>query len=254
MKAMLLAAGKGTRMRPLTDHTPKPLLKVGGKALIEWHLLRLIQAGVREFVINTAHLGEQLPLALGDGERFGVQIQYSHEGDCLETGGGILRALPLLQAGQPDAPFIVVSADVWSDYDFTSLLNRPLLGQAHLVLVGNPPHHPNGDFLLDEQGNIALEKNAAGENSHKNSMQRLTFSGIAKLSPILFNACAASDGSKQQVFPLSLLFRQAIEQQALTGACLITGEHYQGGWVDVGTPERLQQLDARLSAENEGIR
>lgn len=236
MKAMLLAAGKGTRMRPLTDHTPKPLLKAGGKALIEWHIERLVAAGVREFVINTAHLGDQLPAVLGDGERYGARIQYSHEGECLETGGGILRALPLLQTGVVGEPFLVVSADVWCDYDFAGLLQRPLHGLAHLILVGNPAHHPEGDFWLGAEGVVQMDNTLLGENLANSRVQRLTYSGIAKLSPALFANCM------ETVFPLSLLFRQAIERKA------VSGEYHAGGWMDVGTPQRLAELDQQLLA------
>ncbi|HET8706000.1 MAG TPA: nucleotidyltransferase family protein, partial [Pseudomonadales bacterium] len=232
------AAGKGTRMRPLTDHTPKPLLQAGGKALIEWHIERLCAAGVREFVINTAHLGEQLPQALGDGSRFGVQILYSHEGECLETGGGILRALPLLAQGATAQPFLVVSADVWCDYDFSRLLRRPLSGLAHLVLVDNPPHHPGGDFWLCAGGQVRAEPLESTEIMANPAAQRLTYSGIAKLSPQLFSACT------ETVFPLSVLFRQAIALSALSG------EHHAGGWMDVGTPQRLAELDQRLRLKN----
>jgi len=234
MKAMLLAAGKGTRMRPLTDHTPKPLLKVGGKALIEWHIERLRKAGVREIVINTAHLGEQLPEALGDGARFDVQIQYSHEGECLETGGGILRALPLLQQGAPEQPFLVISADVWCDYEFARLCERPLEGVGELVLVPNPAHHPQGDFWLRADGRVANDLESFGENLSNAAPQRLTYSGIAKLSPALFAECTLT------VFPLSQLFRQAIQQRALHGV------YHAGEWMDVGTPQRLDQLDKRV--------
>lgn len=218
MKAMILAAGLGTRMRPLTEHTPKPLLRVGGKTLIEWHIDKLRAAGIIDLVINTAWLGEQIEAALGDGGRHGVRIQWSREGTPLETAGGIARALPLLG----DAPFVVVNGDIWSDYDY-SLLREPA-DLAHLVLVDNPMHHPDGDFGLDFRGRV-----------HDNGDQRLTFTGIGLYQPQLFHDLPDEPAR------LAPLLRQAITTQS------VTGEHFRGRWWDIGTPERLQQLDTLLS-------
>lgn len=219
MKAMILAAGRGERMRPLTDTVPKPLLEAGGKRLIEYHLENLAQAGFCDIVINHAHLGEQLETALGDGSRYGVRIRYSAEGSALETGGGIFNALPLLG----DDAFLVVNGDVWCDYPYANLRERPV-DQAHLVLVDNPPQHPRGDFVL-AQGMVRDEDGA-----------RLTFSGIGVYRPSLFTGC------RPGAFPLAPLLRQAM----LGGT--LSGEHYQGRWFDIGTPERLQQLDRLLRA------
>lgn len=222
MKAMILAAGRGERMRPLTDSTPKPLLKAGGQALIEYHIHSLAAAGVRELVINHAHLGQQVEDYLGDGSRYGVQISYSAEGEgkALETGGGIFKALPLLG----EAPFIVVNGDVWTDYPFAQLPTNPG-GLAHLVLVDNPPHNPSGDFHL--QGQVVL-----GEGE-----PRLTFSGIGVYDPRLFAACEPG------AFPLAPLLREAMAQG------LVSGEYFSGSWLDIGTPERLQQLDQSLTGD-----
>lgn len=222
MKAMILAAGKGERMRPLTLHTPKPLVRAAGTPLIEFHLNALAAAGFRQLVINHAWLGPQIEAHLGDGARFGLSIRYSAEGEPLETGGGIFRALPLLG----DEPFLVVNGDVWTDFDFKRL-RRPLDGLAHLVLVDNPIHHPLGDFRLD-QGRVsdAVE----GEPS-------LTYSGIAVLHPRLFSGCQAG------AFKLAPLLRQAM------AAGQVSGEHFAGRWVDVGTHERLAEVERLLVAE-----
>ncbi|WP_207063633.1 N-acetylmuramate alpha-1-phosphate uridylyltransferase MurU [Motiliproteus sp. SC1-56] len=226
MRAMILAAGLGTRMRPLTDHCPKPLLEAGGKPLIEHHLERLAAAGFDELVINTAYRGAQLEAALGDGARWGVRIRYSREGEPLETGGGIRQALPLLDGGD-DAPFLVVNGDIWCDYDFAALHGRtPEL--AHLVLVDNPSHHSDGDFALHQE-RVVVE----GES-------RLTFSGISLLRPSLFQGLA------EGAFPLAPLLRQAMAQRA------VSGEHYRGAWTDVGTPERLAALDTSLRRGGRG--
>lgn len=213
MKAMILAAGKGERMRPLTLHTPKPLLSVAGKSLIEHQIERLAAAGFTEVVVNHAWLGEQIVTALGDGRRYGVSIAYSAEHEPLETGGGIFQALPLLD----DEPFVVTNADIWTAYDF-SALRRPLRGDAHLVLVENPEHHPLGDFAL-EDGKVVEEGDLK------------TYSGIAVLSPTLFESCSAG------AFKLAPLLREAIR------AGRVTGELFTGKWIDVGTPERLQQAE-----------
>lgn len=213
MKVMLLAAGRGERLRPLTDTIPKPLLTVGAQTLIERHLMRLAEAGLREVVINTAHLGAQLIERLGDGTDYGVRIQWSPEPPgALDTGGGIAHAWPLLGHG----PWVVVSSDVYTDYDFRSLPDR-LDGLAHLVLVDNPPHHPDGDFQL--YGDRAGLARADATN--------LTYSGISVLRPELFSECDATR------FPLAPLLRLA----AMQG--LVTAEHHRGVWLDVGTPERL---------------
>ena len=217
MKAMILAAGRGERMRPLTDQVPKPLLEAGGKPLIVHHIERLVAAGFHELVINHGHLGDQLAAALGDGARWGVQIQYSPEAPALETGGGIFRALPYLGPG----PFLVMNGDIWTDMDFAGL--RLESGQlAHLILVDNPPHHPLGDFALAD-GLVQ----AQGE-------PRLTFSGIGLYHPDLFRDCQPGP------FPLAPLLRTAM-------ACSrVTGERHAGIWLDIGTPERLRELDVGL--------
>ncbi|MDO9371093.1 MAG: nucleotidyltransferase family protein [Gammaproteobacteria bacterium] len=218
MKAMILAAGRGERMRPLTDHTPKPLLRAGGRMLIEYHIEALVRAGVREIVINHAHLGANIEQALGDGRRYGAVIVYSAEGEQpLETGGGIYQALPLLGA----APFAVVNADICTDYPFARLPQAPE-GLAHLVLVDNPPHHSSGDFVLRDRQII------------DDDGPKLTFSGIGVYRPELFARC------KPGTFPLAPLLREAMS----TGA--VSGEHYQGRWFDIGTPERLRELDREL--------
>lgn len=219
--AMILAAGRGERMRPLTDHTPKPLLEVGGRPLIVWHVERLAAAGIRDLVINHAHLGQLIEQALGDGARWGVRIRYSAEGEgrALETGGGIFRALPLLGG----APFLVVNADVWTDFDPRGLALAP--GDlACLAMVDNPPHHPHGDFHL------------AGGRLHADGEPRLTFSGIGLYSPALFSGCSPG------AFPLAPLLRDAMR------AGRVGGVHHPGLWVDVGTPQRLRDLTRLLDA------
>lgn len=217
MKAMILAAGRGERMRPLTDHVPKPLLKAGGHCLIEYHIRNLVSAGVVDLVINHAHLGDQLEQLLGDGHQYGARICYSCEAIALETAGGILNALPLLG----DEPFIVVNGDVWSDFPF-SQLPQSIDRLAHLVLVNNPSHNQGGDFALSD-GQVV---NAADN--------KLTFSGISILSPRLFSGLEAGPS------PLAPLLRNAIEQGQ------VSGEYYSGKWFDIGTPQRLQELDQLL--------
>ena len=215
MKAMILAAGRGERMRPLTDTTPKPLLRIGGQTLIERHVHALAAAGIRELVINHAHLGEKLEQALGDGSAYGVNIRWSPEPEgALETGGGIFNALPLLG----DLPFIVVNADIWTDFPFSELPDEPD-GLAHLVLVDNPAHHPEGDFVL------------SADRVTQGSGACLTFSGIGVYRPELFTGCSAG------AFPLAPLLRQAMEEGR------VSGSHYRGGWFDIGTPERLQEVN-----------
>jgi MurNAc alpha-1-phosphate uridylyltransferase len=218
MKAMILAAGRGERMRPLTDHTPKPLLKVGGKPLIAWHLKRLAAAGFQDIVINHAHLGEQIESALGDGSQWGVRIQYSPEKIALETAGGIANALPLLG----NAPFLVVNGDVYTDIDFGTLkLVPPNL--AHLVMVNNPPQHAAGDFALSS-GKLSAD-----------GTEKLTFSGIGIYQPSLFASIVRGDAAK-----LAPLLKAAMAQG------LVSGSHHRGAWHDIGTPERLQALDSQL--------
>jgi MurNAc alpha-1-phosphate uridylyltransferase len=219
---MILAAGRGERMRPLTDHLPKPLLPVGGKRLIEYHLEALAAAGFSEVVINHAHLGEQIEQLLGGGERYGVSIHYSPEGEALETGGGIFRALPLLG----DSPFVVVNGDVWCDYPFARLRAVVTTG-AHLVLVPNPPQHPDGDFLLRQGAVFDKAQRSEGE-------QTLTFSGIGLYHPSLFDGCKAG------AFPLAPLLRRAMAEGR------VSGERFDGRWFDIGTPERLRELDQML--------
>lgn len=222
MKAMLLAAGKGTRMLPLTATTPKPLLQAGGRTLIEHQILKLKAAGFHEFVINHAYLGAQIEAALGDGSALGVSIAWSREDEPLETAGGIVRALPLLG----NEPFALVNADIWTDYPFAQLVHALGAGDlVHLVLVPNPEHHPRGDFAL-EAGRLCETAQA--------DAPRHTYSGIAVFHPGLF--AGMPDGKA----PLLPLLQKAI---ALGRA---SGEYFTGDWLDVGTPQRLAALDARL--------
>jgi MurNAc alpha-1-phosphate uridylyltransferase len=213
-RAMVLAAGRGERMRPLTDHTPKPLLQVRGKPLIVYHLEALERAGVGDVVINVAWLGDQIRTALGDGSRWSLQIRYSDEGvEALETGGGIFRALPWLGA----EPFLVVNADVFTDFDYGGIRIAPE-ALAHLVLVTNPPQHPRGDFAL-QAGRVEIDGDP-----------RWTYSGIGLFRPALF------DGCRPGRFPLRPLLERAIAQSRLHGEC------YRGAWNDIGTVERLAAL------------
>ena len=227
MKAMILAAGRGERLRPLTDGTPKPLLHAGGKALIVWHLERLAAAGWREVVINHAYLGEQIEAALGNGDSFGLRIAYSPEPPgALETAGGIAAALPLLG----EHPFLTVNGDIWCDWDFSrardvaQILDERL---AHLVLVSNPPHHPDGDFRLAGK-NVQL---AVGGSS-----DALTYAGIGVFRPKFFAGIAR--GTAMKLRPLL---------DTGIGLGMISGERHAGRWVDVGTPERLAALDRELA-------
>ena len=225
MKAMILAAGRGERMRPLTDTIPKPLLVVGGKPLIVWHIEKLVAAGFSQIVINHAHLGDLIQTALGTGASFGVDIVYSAEAVALETAGGIAHAQPILG----DAPFAAVNADVFSDFDYSRLagaVNRLKEQElsAHLVLVGNPAHHPGGDFALRE-GRVAVDG------------ARLTFSGMAAYRPAMFGAIAR--GAKSKLAPL---LREQIAAQR------VSGEHFAGLWRDIGTPARLAELNRELAA------
>jgi len=224
VKAMILAAGRGERMRPLTLTRPKPLLEVGGRPLIVHHLRALAEAGFREVVINLSWLGTMIRETLGDGRQHGVNIHYSEEGpEPLETGGGIFHALPLLGP----APFVVVNGDIWTDYPYASLRERGLAADlARLVLVPNPPHNPAGDFLL--HGGRILQ---GGDGD------ALTFSGIGLYDPDLFDGCRAG------AFKLAPLLRSA------SAAGRLSGEPYQGRWLDIGTPERLAALDRQLSVQ-----
>ena len=227
MKAMILAAGLGRRMRPLTDHLPKPLLPLAGKPLIEYHLEALSLVGVEEVVINVSYLAEQIVSALGDGSRWGLSIQYSHEREPLETGGGIARALPFLG----EAPFLLVNGDVWTDFAFSNLISSlPADSDAHLLMVSNPEHNPEGDFALDGEHLALLGRSAVG----------FTYGGLAVIRPALI-----SDYSTDHpVFPLREVFVDAIARGKLSG------QLYEGGWCDVGTPQRLSQLEQQLLGAN----
>lgn len=222
MKAMILAAGRGERMRPLTDATPKPLLCVGGKYLILHNILKLKQAAVLDLVVNVSHLAAQIEAALGDGAQYGVRIRYSFEPEALETAGGIAWALPLLD----DQPFLVVNSDVYSDYPFSALRARAQVltpqQPAHLVLVDNPQHHAQGDFAL-RGGRVTTDG------------AKLTFSGIGAYHPALFAGIAR--GTR---------WRLAAQLAQPIAGGRVSGEHFRGEWNDVGTPQRLAQLDARL--------
>lgn len=221
---MILAAGRGERMRPLTDITPKPLLPVAGKPLIVWHLEKLAAAGFHDVVINLGHLGERIPAALGDGQRWGLRLHYSPEPPgALETAGGIRHALPLLG----DMPFLVINGDIFSDWPLsraqTIADSLPTETQAHLVLINNPAHHPDGDFAL-ANGWLIPE-----------GQPRLTFAGMGIYRPSLF--AHLTDGQPARLAPL---LSTAISEG------LVSGEHHTGRWVDVGTPERLAELNQRL--------
>ncbi|MBL1320893.1 MAG: nucleotidyltransferase family protein [Methylophaga sp.] len=224
MKAMILSAGRGERLRPLTDHTPKPLLKAGKHRLIEHLIIALVNAGITEIIINHAHLGQQFPDTLGNGEQFGATISYSPEQQGgLETAGGIINALPLLG----EEPFLVVNGDIWTDYPFEQLSKLALQNNnlAHLVLVNNPAHHPDGDFSL-----------SSGSLSQQGS-EKFTFSGIAVYHPTFF-----ADLDVQRLALKPLLLASITKQQ-------LQGELYQGQWSDIGTIERLQQLNEQLVSE-----
>ncbi len=215
MKAMILAAGRGERMRPLTDHTPKPLLTAAGKALIEYNIENLVAAGFTELIINIAHLGDQIKYYCGDGTRWNASIIYSDEGEtALETAGGIAKALPLLG----DQPFLVLNADIVCNYPLADLRKREI-DLAHLVMINNPQHHPEGDFAINAKGLLSDQE-----------PNKLTFSGIGVYHPQLFYDIPAA--------PLKLkpVLNRAIQQQR------ISGEKFSGLWMDIGTPERLQRL------------
>jgi len=226
MRALILAAGRGERLRPLTDTLPKPLLRAGGRPLIEWQVERLAAGGFRELVVNHAHLGAKIEAALGDGARFGVRIRYSRESPALETAGGVAHALPLLG----EAPFVVVSGDIHTDFDFATLAPRiAAIGRdpgsciAHFVLVDNPPWHPSGDMGLAD-GRVRLEG------------PRLTYGNIAVYHPQPFRELAP--GSRSKLFPWMYGF---------VARGLVSGERYAGAWDNVGTAEQLAALDRRLS-------
>lgn len=223
MKAMILAAGLGNRMRPLTLTTPKPLLEVGGKPLIVWHIEALKKIGITEIVINAAWLKDKLVKVLADGSQFGVTITWSLEDEGLETAGGIIQALPYLGA----EPFILINGDVWTRFDFSDLLEIDLEEKlAHLILVENPTQHPKGDFLLANDQVYTLDQSIMGE--------ALTFSGISVLSPKLF---AGLEVGKRALLPV---FLSAISDER------ISGQKMSSAWVDVGTPERLNELDEKI--------
>ena len=221
MKVMMLAAGKGERLRPLTERIPKPLVEVAGKPLVIWHLERLVAAGLTDIVLNVSHLAERIVERLGDGARFGAALRYSREAEPLETAGGIAKALPLLG----EAPFLLVNADIYCEVDFAALGARQLGARlAHLVLVPNPPHRPQGDFSL------------AGGLVGNTGEPRYTYAGVAVVAPQL--VAALPPGEKA---PLAPLLRSAAERRA------ISGELYAGLWQDVGTLERLRELEMTLA-------
>lgn len=231
MKAMILAAGFGERLRPLTETTPKPLLKIHGKPIIQYHIERLARAGIRELVINTSWLGEQIEAFVGDGSRFGVQVAWSREAQPLETGGGIRRALPLLGCD----PFIVINGDVWSTYTYSRLADLQLADDvdAHLILVDNPDHHQGGDFELCSAERVRYPQSGVANT--------LTFSGISVMRPDIFALHPAASES----FPLRDVLRSSIE------AGCVSGERFTGVWWDVGTVARLEALNTLLASSDE---
>ena len=230
MKAMVLAAGEGRRMRPLTDVTPKPLLTVAGRPLIEHHIVGLRDAGVTEIVINVSYLGQQLVEFLGDGSRWGVELMVSEETVPLETAGGVVQALPVLG----DQPFLLVNGDIYTDFPFATLKSVSLIaGGGYLVLVANPPHHPEGDFCLHGQ-RLGLIEDKASAGAPAAAIQSMTYSGIGLYDPQL---CAAEAPGKNPLRPLL--------DRAVAGA-LLRGELYSGVWEDIGTPERLASINARF--------
>lgn len=230
MKAMILAAGLGNRMRPLTDHTPKPLLCAGGKPLIEYHLDNILRAGICEVIINLAYLGEKIQSRLGDGKQLGLTITYSNESEPLETGGAILHALDLLG----EDTFLLINGDVWCDLDIKNFIQHSLTEtqQGHLLLVPNPEFHPQGDFALTCDGRLLNDP----EKTHP---QRFTFGGISLLKPELITTFP----NKRQKFPLVEALRWATNNGQLSG------EIHQGNWSDVGTPARLTELNAYLARQ-----
>ena len=241
MRALIFAAGLGERMRPLTEHTPKPLLEAGGKPLIAWHLEKLAAIGVVDVVINTSWLAARFPEVLGDGSRWGLRLHYSYEGaTALETGGGMYRALGMLRdASEADAPFLAINGDVWCDIDFASLPREPG-GSAHLVMVDNPPQHPQGDFVLTGE--------RLGDGDGDGDGERLTFSGIGVYRPSLLDDWRAVIGPAPGSERTPPRFKLAPLLCAAIAAQRAGGEHYRGLWTDVGTPARLAELDATLRA------
>ncbi|MFC4297389.1 MAG: nucleotidyltransferase family protein [Castellaniella sp.] len=252
MRAMILAAGRGERMRPLTDTCPKPLLPAGGRPLIAWHLAHLARAGITDILVNHAWLGERIEAALGDGRAYGVRLRYSAESPALETAGGIARALSFFQ----DRPFLVLNGDIWCDWDPARAPRLaaawPADRLAHLVLVDNPDHHPEGDFVLRADGGVTPRTDAdAGRHDGPGRAPTtqaptapdtaLTFAGIGLYRPALF---ARTD--PDQPAPLAPLLRQAMAAHA------VSGERHAGRWIDVGTPARLAALDAELAARTAG--
>lgn len=229
MKAMILAAGLGNRMRPLTDHLPKPLICVAGKPLIEYHLEKLSDAGITEVIINVAYLGEKIIQHLGDGSRWNLQIRYSHEQEPLETGGAIAKALPLLG----NEPFLLINADVWCDIDFSWFVGQslPPAGGATLLLVDNPSFHQQGDFGLGANGQIILDV-----------PQKFTFAGISVVDPALI----ADYPERREKFPLVEALRYAINKNTLNG------QYFTGYWSDVGTPLRLSEVESHLRTVSTG--
>ncbi len=248
MKALIFAAGLGERMRPLTDATPKPLLQVGGKPLIVWHLQKLAAAGIHDVVVNTSWLAKQFPDTLGDGSQFGLHLEYTYEGPTpLETGGGMWHALPLLGRERiSEEPFIAINGDIWTDYDFAKLPRDPA-GDAHLVMIDNPEHNPRGDFTLLRDGRMLSNAPYPEEVAETGDAgTRLTFAGIGVYRPSLFDdwrriiGAAPGPREKQPRFKLAPLLRAAMGRGA------VTGERHGSHWTDVGTPERLTTLDRAL--------
>lgn len=227
-KAMILAAGLGQRMRPLTDHLPKPMLSAGGKPLLHYHLEALANAGVREVIINLAYLGEKIRAFVGTGERFGLSVSYSEESEPLETAGALLHALDLLG----DEPFILINGDVWTDYPLDKIASAELQTDedAHLVLVPNPEFHPNGDF----------SPNSLGQLEDNPTLEKFTFAGISLIHPQMI----ANYPDKRLKFPLGEVLRFGITKKR------ISAEVYRGKWSDVGTPERLAELNTQLEKNN----
>lgn len=227
MKAMILAAGLGQRMRPLTDQLPKPMLSVAGKPLLQYHLEALAQAGITEVIINLAYLGDKIRDFVGDGSRFNLRVSYSQEPEPLETGGALLKALPLLG----EEPFLLINGDVWTDLSLAHFCRQALTApcKAHLLLVPNPDFHPQGDFALGSEGLLTEDHNSP----------KYTFAGISLIDPQLI----AQYPELRPKFPLGEVLRRGIPQKS------ISGEVYLGRWSDVGTPERLQQLDRQLKVQ-----
>lgn len=231
MRALIFAAGKGERMRPLTETTPKPLLVAGGKPLVEWHLEKLSALGVSDVVLNTSWLADCFQPVLGDGSRWGLRLHYSYEGiEPLETGGGMLHALQLLG----DAPFIAVNGDVWTDFDFARLPPRPR-SSAHLVMVNNPAQHPRGDFHLDADGQL-----------HDDGATRLTYAGIGVYTPGILHGWRGVIGQTAGADQLPPRFKLVPLLLAAMAGGHVHGQFHPGRWTDVGTPERLARLDAEL--------